>query len=504
MSFKVAFIGAGSIGFTRGLLKDLLAVPEFANIEVAFTDINERNLDMVTQLCQRDIDENGLHIKIHATLDRREAFRNAKYIFSVVRIGGLEAFQTDIDIPLKYGIDQCVGDTLCAGGIMYGQRGIAEMLEICKDIREVAAPDVLLLNYANPMAMITWACNKYGGVNTIGLCHGVQHGHWQIADVLGLKQEEVDVICAGINHQTWYISIKHKGEDLTDKLLPAFEQHPEYSKTEKVRIDMLRRFGYYSTESNGHLSEYVPWYRKRPEEIKDWIDLGVWINGETGGYLRVCTEGRNWFETDFPNWLKDKPFEYKQENRSKEHGSYIIEGLETGRVYRGHFNVVNNGVISNLPDDAIIEAPGYVDRNGINMTQVGELPLGPAAVCNVSISVQRLAVEAAVNGDDFLLRQAMMMDPLTGAVCNPKEIWQMVDEFLVAQEKWLPQYTEAIAAAKERLELGDLLPTKDNYTGAARIKVKSVEEMAEDREAANKNAGEADKAQERPAEAIEK
>ena len=497
MSFKIAFIGAGSIGFTRGLLRDLLAVPEFNNIDIAFTDINEQNLDMVTQLCQRDIDENGLNIKIHSTLDRREAFKDAKYIFSVVRIGGLEAFQTDVDIPLKYGIDQCVGDTLCAGGIMYGQRGIAEMLNICKDIREVADPDCLLLNYANPMAMITWACNKYGGVRTIGLCHGVQGGHWQIAQVLGLKKEEVDIVCAGINHQTWYISVKHNGEELTGNLLECFEKHPEFSKTEKVRIDMLRRFGYYSTESNGHLSEYVPWYRKRPEEINDWIDLGTWINGETGGYLRVCTEGRNWFETDFPNWMKEKPMEYKQENRSEEHGSYIIEGLETGRVYRGHFNVVNNGVISNLPDDAIIEAPGYVDRNGINMPQVGDLPLGPAAVCNVSISVQRLAVEAAVTGDDFLLRQAMMMDPLTGAVCNPKEIWQMTDELLVAQEKWLPQYTKAIEKAKERLALGNLIPTKDGYKGAARLKVKTVEEMAINRDAANKNAGEADKAKER-------
>lgn len=497
MTFKIAFIGAGSIGFTRGLLRDLLAVPEFKNIEVAFTDISSQNLEMVTELCQRDIDENGLDIKIQATQNRREALRDARYIFSVVRIGGLEAFQHDVDIPLKYGIDQCVGDTLCAGGIMYGQRGIHEMLNICKDIREVAEPNALLLNYANPMAMLTWACNKYGGVRTIGLCHGVQGGHRQIAQAFGLKKEEVDIICAGINHQTWYVSIKHKGEDLTGKVLEAFENHPEFSLTEKVRIDMLRRFGYYSTESNGHLSEYVPWYRKRSEEINEWIDLGTWINGETGGYLRVCTEGRNWFKTDFPNWLKEPAMEYKQENRGEEHGSYIIEALETGRIYRGHFNVVNNGVISNLPNDAIIEAPGYVDRNGINMPHIGDLPLGPAAVCNVSISVQRLSVEAAVTGNDFLLRQAMMMDPLVGAVCNPKEIWQLVDEMLVAQEQWLPQYTKAIEKAKENLSTESLIPTKD-YKGAARLKVKSVEEMAQDKEAARKNAGESDKAIERP------
>lgn len=498
MTFKVTFIGAGSIGFTRGLLRDLLSVPEFKGINVSFTDINQDNLEMVTKLCQRDIHENGLDIKIQATTDRREALTGARYIFNVVRIGGLTAFQKDIEIPLKYGVDQCVGDTLSAGGIMYGQRGIAAMLEICKDIREVAEENCLLLNYANPMAMLTWACNKYGGVRTIGLCHGVQGGHRQIANVLGKKKEEVDIVCAGINHQTWYIKVSHEGKDMTDQLLPAFENHPEYSKTEKVRIDMLRRFGYYSTESNGHLSEYVPWYRKRPEEIRDWIDLGTWINGETGGYLRVCTEGRNWFQTDFPNWLKDPALEYTSENRSEEHGSYILEGLETGRVYRGHFNVVNNGVIKNLPDDAIIEAPGYVDRNGINMPVVGDLPLGCAAVCNVSISVQRLAVEAAVTADDQLLRQAMMMDPLVGAVCNPKEIWQMVDELLVALEEWLPQYGEAIRDAKVRLKSSELLPTKE-YRGAARLEVKTVEEMARNRNEANKNAGEADKAKERPA-----
>ncbi|NLU42195.1 MAG: alpha-glucosidase/alpha-galactosidase [Firmicutes bacterium] len=495
MAFKVAFIGAGSIGFTRRLLRDILSVPEFRDIEVAFTDINERNLDMVTKLCQRDIDANGLNIRIQSTLNRREALRGARYVFNLVRVGGLDAFKLDIEIPLKYGVDQCVGDTLCAGGIMYGQRGIPVMLDFCKDIREVAEPDCFFLNYANPNAMMTWAANHCGGVNTIGLCHGVQHGHRDIANALGLKQEEVDIICAGINHQTWYIQIKHKGEDMTGKLLEALEKHPTYSKTEKVRIDMLRRFGYFSTESNGHLSEYVPWYRKRPEEINDWIDVGSsWIHGETGGYLRVCTEGRNWFETDFPNWMNAAPHTYDPRKRSNEHGSHILEALETGRVYRGHFNVVNNGCITNLPDDAIVEVPGYVDANGISIPRVGDLPLGCAAVCNASIWVQRLAVKAAVEGNDLLLRQAMMMDPLVGAVCNPPEIWQLVDEMLVAQEQWLPQYGQAIAEAKQRLAAGNLIPTKESYQGAARLKVRSVEEMAQDRENATKNAAAADKA----------
>ena len=223
------------------------------------------------------------------------------------------------------------------------------------------------------------------------------------------------------------------------------------SQTEKVRIDVLRRFGYYSTESNGHLSEYVAWYRKRPRDIPKWIDRSSWINGETGGYLRVSTEGRNWFLKAYLDMLKESGAPLTPERRGHEHGSYIIEGLQTGRIYRGHFNVVNNGCISNLPDDAIVEAPGYVDRNGINIPRVGPLPLGCAAVCNASISVQRLAVEAAVRGDAALLQQAMLMDPLTGAVCDPEDISQMTDEMLAAQARWLPQYRREIPLARARL-----------------------------------------------------
>lgn len=477
MSFKVAFIGAGSIGFTRGLLADILTVPEFHDIQVSFTDINPDNLRMVTQLCQRDIDENGLAIKIHATLDRREAFRDAKYVINCVRIGMLEAFETDVDIPLKYGVDQCVGDTLCIGGIMYGQRGIAAMLGFCKDIREVAAPGCLLLNYSNPNAMVTWACNKYGKVPTYGLCHGVQHGHEQIAKALGRKKEDVDIICAGLNHQTWYVSVKTDGVERTGELYELMKQ-ADFAKDENVRLDVMRNFGYYSTESNGHLSEYLMWYRKRPEEMEKWINYSSWIQGETAGYLRVCRESRNWFETDFPNWLKETARKFTPESRSTEHGSYIIEGLETGRLYRGCFNVMNNGAITNLPAECVVEVPCYVDYNGISIPKVGDLPLGCAAICSASVWVQKLAVEAAVHGDISLLYQAAMMDPLTGAVCTPDEIRQMVDEMLVAGRQWLPQYSEEIPKAEKRLADSrlPLHPAK-----GFRLHTKTVEEMAEEK-----------------------
>ena len=482
MAIKVAFIGAGSIGFTRKLFQDILTVPELQDTHFALTDISKRNLDMVTQLCKKDIKNNKLPAKITSTPDRRKALADADYIFNCTRIGGLEAFKFDIDIPLKYGVDQCVGDTLAPGGIMYGQRNIPCILDFCKDIREVSKDNALFLSYANPNAMNTWAANEYGKVNTIGLCHGVEGGWRQIAEVLGAENpEEVEVICAGINHQTWYIRILYKGRVIGSKeLLEAFERHPIYRKQEKVRIDVLRRFGYYSTESNGHLSEYLPWYRKRLKDIRKWIDLSTWILGETGGYLRICTEGQNWFKTDFPNWLKAEDPPITPEIRSHEHGSYIIEALETGRCYRGHFNVRNNGCISNLPDDCIVEVPGYIDHNGVNIPRVGELPLACAATLSASVNVQRMSVRAAVDGDVTLLKQAMLHDPLTAAVCDPEEVWQMTDEMLVAQAQWLPQYKNAIAAAKKRLAghklKGTYLGTKKSK-GAARLKTKSVAEM---------------------------
>ncbi len=512
MSIKIAMVGAGSIGFTRRLMRDILVVPELRDTTFAFTDISESNLSMVQQLCQKDIESSGVAAKLVSTTDRRAAIADSDYIISTIRQGGLEAFQLDIDIPLKYGVDQCVGDTLCAGGIMYGQRTIPPLLDFCKDIREVAKPGAIFINYSNPMAMNTWACNKYGGVKTIGLCHGVQGAHWQITRCVerwakqqgmlpqnaSLSRHEVDVIAAGINHQTWFIQVDWRGINMLPYLLELFETDPEFSQTEKVRIDVLRRFGYYSTESNGHLSEYVPWYRKRPQEITQWIDLSSWINGETGGYLRACTEGRNWFETDFPNWLKEPALDLSDYERSEEHGSFIIEGLETGRVYRGHFNVVNQGHITNLPDGCVIEIPGYVDRTGINMPVVGDLPMACAATCSASVRVQEMSVEAAVHGDVTLLKQAMLHDPLVGAVCNPEEVWQMVDEMLVAQAQWLPQYAGQIPAAKARLAQSEKTGKRVHLIqtqGAARLHTKTVEEMATDRDAAAANAGAADKGQ---------
>jgi alpha-galactosidase len=475
---KVAVIGAGSVGFTRKLVRDLLKVPELQATEFALHDINPHNLAMVAQILERDVAANRLPARVTTSPDRRAALEGARYVICCVRIGGLEAFASDIEVPLRYGVDQCVGDTICAGGIMYGQRTIPQMLAFCADIRSHAEPGAWLLNYSNPMAMNTWAAIEHGGVaNTIGLCHGVQNGWRQIAEVLGADDpSEVEYICSGINHQTWYIDLRFRGRRVAAaELLEAFERHPRMREQEKVRIDVLRRFGCYSTESNGHLSEYLPWYRKRPEEIGRWIDMSRWINGETGGYLRQCTEQRNWFETDFPRWLAEAGSPLADYQRTDEHASYIIEALETGRAYRGHFNVRNTGLVRNLPQDCIVETPGFVDRFGLNMVAGLELPLGCAATCMASVNVQRMAVKAAVTGDLDLLRLAMLHDPLVGAVCNPEEVWQLVDEMLVAEAAWLPQYEGAIDGAKARLA-GRRLPTRASQ-GAARLAVRSIDEL---------------------------
>ncbi|WP_248924643.1 alpha-glucosidase/alpha-galactosidase [Paenibacillus hamazuiensis] len=436
---KIAMIGAGSIGFTRRLMMDILAVEQFRDTEFRFMDINEENLRMVADLCRNMIRKNGLAATIVETTNQREAIAGSDYVICMARVGGLEAFRHDVEIPPKYGVDQCVGDTLGPGGVFFALRTIPVLLGIAKDMRETA-PNALLLNYSNPMAMNTWALRRAGGIHVVGLCHGVQGGHKQIATALGLPREEVDFICAGINHQTWYIQVTHKGRDMTPFLLEAFEKHPELSLREPCRIDVLKRFGYYSTESNGHLSEYLPWYRKRKEETDKWIYTGEWIGGRTAGYLNHCISKRDEYLEMYPKWMSGEAEYIRLGERSDEHGSYIIEALETGKTYRGHFNIENKGFITNLPDGCTIEIPCYVDRNGINAAWVGNLPLQCAATCRASISVQEMAVEAALTGNRELVKLAVLHDPLTAAVCTTQEVWEMCDEMFEALAPWMPQF----------------------------------------------------------------
>jgi len=464
---KISFLGAGSVGFTQTLVRDILKVRALQNIEISLHDISKKNLTLISRLIEKDIKANNLPTKLSIDFDRKKSLLNAKYIINCVRIGGLEAFETDVEIPLKYGIDQCVGDTICAGGIMYGQRNIPVILDFCRDIKKYSKKNAVFLNYSNPMAMNTWAANVYGKVNTIGLCHGVQGGAKLISDALGIKNEkDFEHSCSGINHMTWYLGLKHKGKEINkNTLLKALKKHPKYSKQEKVRIDILDKFGFFSTESNGHLSEYLPWYRKSQKDVKQWIDLSNWIHGETGGYLRVCKEKRNWFNEDYPELLNNAGIKLNEYKRSSEHGGYIIESLETGKKYRGHFNVMNNGIIANLDHDCVVESTGVVNKKGINMLKKIHLPIQCASLCRTSIDVQRMAVKAAISGDINLLKLSMLQDPLISSICTTSEVWKMVDEMLLAQKKWLPQYKKSISKLKKNISTKLV---KNNYTKAVK------------------------------------
>ena len=402
-------------------------------------DIDEKHLNIAAEICKSMIKANNLPAKILADTERRMMLEGADYVFSFIRVGGLEAFQKDIEIPLNYGVSQCVGDTLGPGGVFYALRTIPVLLDIAKDIREVC-PEALFLNYSNPMAMNCWALNREGKIRSVGLCHGVQGGHRLISKALNLSPEEVDFTCAGINHQTWYIKISHQGKDMLPYLLEAMENNPVIARQHPCRIDVLKRFGYFSTESNGHLSEYLPWYRKGEKRMEKWICEDTWHGGRTAGYLRHHQERAKEYLEMYERWKKGEEEVNELPPRSNEHGSHILEALETGRAYRGNFNVKNTGLITNLPPGCTVEVPCWVDRNGIQPVHIGDLPMQCAAVCRNSVNVQEMAVEAALTGNKHLVKTAVLIDPLTGAVLDTEQVWEMVEEMLEAEKEYLPQF----------------------------------------------------------------
>jgi alpha-galactosidase len=469
--FKVAFIGAGSVEYAEKLLYDILSVPEFQRIEVAFNDIDEIKLSRSVALCQLDIDENKLPIKIQGTTNRTEAIKNAKYVFLMAKIGGLEAWKHDLMIPLSYGLDQCVGDTLCTGGIMYGARMIPLVLDICKDMKQYAHPDAYFFNVANPLTQTTWAAAEYGGVKSVGMCHGVGIGHRQFGKVLGIPAEDIYVTCLGVNHMGFYTEVKTKDKDLKPLLAEAYAKHPIYSELEKARRDMLEIFGVYNAEQNGHTTDLVPWYRTDPKLLPDWVGYYHCFGGETNGYYHTSALEQKIATENYDKRMRSPGLVFDNKKRSTEHASFLMEGIELDRIYRGHINVVNNGSITNLPPDSVVEVPCYADIHGISVPIFGKLDTSLAEIVHRMISVNRLCVDASCTGDVKRLYQAMMLDPLTGAKLDPRAIRQMTDELLVAEEQWLPQFNDGIKEAKTRLEKakkeGALIATDLNYKGAA-------------------------------------
>ncbi len=430
---KVALIGAGSIVFSTTLMNDMLATAAFSGSEFALMDLNLPKARRVEGYIRRVIERHGLAAKVWATTDRREALKDADFVITTFQVGGAEAFRIDYEVPARYGIDVCVGQCVGPGGVFRALRSIPVIVDIAADM-EALCPKACLLNYVNPMAMICMAVGLSSRVRFVGLCHGVQTTLDLIARYAGVRKEEIEFLAAGINHMAWFLKIEKDGRDLYPTLLANLER-PEYFVNEKVRGEVARHFGYFMTESSGHLSDYLPWFRKNRKALDLYCDQPG-LCGESGfSYAVAQAMEEKYGSTDFLQYEKGE-----LEPRSVEYCSYIMEALATGKVFRFNGNVMNDGYIANLPRDACVEVPVFADRLGLHPVTVGRLPAPLAAMNQSNITVQRLGTEAALTGDPELAVAAVAMDPLASAVLTLQEIREMIIEMFERQERWLPRF----------------------------------------------------------------
>ena len=436
---KIAIIGAGSIVFCKTLVLDIMATPALRDSEFALMAPSTRNTSQVEAFLNKVIEKEKLPARVWKTTDRREALKDADYVILCFQIGGNRAFGLDLNIPLKHGVNQCIGDTLGPGGIFRALRTIPVIRDIASDIRELC-PDALILNYVNPMAMIGWALGREG-LNYVGLCHGVQTTLDLIAGYCGVQKKDVDFLCAGINHMGWFLRIEKDGQDLYPRLKEVFEQ-PGFYVNEKVRGEAFRNFGYFMTESTGHLSEYLPYFRKNQKALDLYCDEPG-FGGASNAYLNFSVAA----EAKYRDHLLDnEPVELPR--RSVEYCSYILEAIETGVPFRFNGNLINRGMIANLPEDCCAEGPIYADAMGLHRCIVGELPAQLAALNMTNINVQRLTVNAAYSGDPEQIVHACALDPLTSSVLTLAEIRDMASEMLEAEREWMPQFEGKVIAKK--------------------------------------------------------
>jgi alpha-galactosidase len=435
MPRKIAMIGAGSVVFCKTLMADIMATPALADSEFALMSPTESKLRRMEAFGRRMAKENGLPAKVWATTDRAEAIRDADFIVVMIQVGGFEAYGHDYEIPLKYGVDQCIGDTLGPGGVFRGLRHIPVLVDIARDMQLLARPGAIMLQYANPMAANCLALGRVSQPPFVGLCHGVQTTLDLIAGYCGIADKsQITYTCGGINHMDWFLRLEHAGRDLYPELRQKFER-PEYYKNEKVRGEVFRQFGYFMTESTGHLSEYVPWFRKNRAALDLYCDEPA-FGGESGAYYK-------WGKAMAEKYARVDPLQFEDariEGRSVEYCSYIMEAIATGKPFRFMGNVRNDGYIDNLPAGCCVEVPTYADDAGLHPARISSLPPQCAAACMSNVNVQMLTAEAALSGDPEHIVHALAMDPLTSAVCTLKQIRDMAVEMLEAQRPWLPEF----------------------------------------------------------------
>ena len=432
---KIAFIGAGSTVFAKNLLGDILSFPELSHSTINLHDIDAERLRASERVARR-VATVAAQPTIEATADRRRALDGADYVITMFQIGGYRpATVTDFEIPRRYGLRQTIADTLGIGGIMRGLRTVPVLLDMAHEM-ETLCPDAYLLNYVNPMAINCWALSRATRIRTIGLCHSVQGTAEQLARDIGVPIEEINYLCAGINHMAFYLRFERHSPAGVEDLYPRIRRVlaegrvPDWNR---VRYDLFARFGYFVTESSEHLSEYVPWYIKR-----DRPDLIAAYNIPLDEYISRC-------ENQIVAWdairqlLEDESFPLPVE-RTHEYGAYIIHSLETGAPRVVYGNVANEHLIDNLPQGACVEVPCLVDRNGIQPTRIGTLPPHLAALMQTNINVQSLTVEAALTGRREHIYHAALLDPHTAAELTPDQIYALVDDLIAAHGDWLPGY----------------------------------------------------------------
>lgn len=431
---KVVFMGAGS-GFLNSLFPDILNIPGAEKGEMALVDIDEKRLEYALMFCQKVAEKMGSKWKVTAHTDRRKALKGADYVVNCIEVSGVECVQFDNDIPLKYGVDQCIGDTIGPGGLFKALRTVPVFLEVLKDIEKLC-PNAWVLNYTNPMSIMCLAAARASKANVIGLCHSVQGASHTLASWADVPYHELEWDCAGVNHLAWFTKVKHNGKDMypliKDKLLSNLKAY----EGDLVRIDMMEHFGYYCTESTGHDSEYVPYYRKRKNLIKKYCRKGY--SGESRFYAS------NW-----PTWRQNSDqrrrdlAEGKEEpstSRSWEYCSYIIEAMETNAPFIIYGSVPNTGLISNLPQDGVVEVACTVTRSGIAPNYYGKLPAQVAALCDWNMRMFDLAATACIEKSREAAAHSLMLDPLTAAVCCPAEIKAMTEELFEAEKDFLPGF----------------------------------------------------------------
>jgi len=418
---KVALVGAGSTVFARNLIGDLLSYPELGHgTTIALMDIDRERLRTSELVARRLATRAGAAATIETTCDRRAALADADYVFTMFQVGGYRpATVTDFDIPKRFGLRQTIGDTVGIGGIMRGLRTIPVLLEVCRDMEELCA-DALLLQYVNPMAMLCWAVARSSPIRTIGLCHSVQGTARELAYDLGVPADELEYVCAGVNHLAFYLELRHLGRDVYPQLR-ALRDIPDWNR---VRYEVLRHFGYFCTESSEHLAEYVPWFIKaaRPELVAEF-------NVPLDEYLRRC-------EAQLADRAGDA--DGLPAARSEEFGIRVVRALETGEPFRFNGNVMNDGLIDNLAR-CCVEVPCVADGRGITPHAVGSLPPQLAALIKTNVNVQELTVEAALTARREHVYHAAMLDPHTAAELSLTEIQELVDLLLEAHGDLVPE-----------------------------------------------------------------